>query len=91
MVRSAYLNSDGCLTAEGTAKVRFELRKQVRTHLGDRAAEMKGDGSVIDDGQTLVDADVAKVTIEKTETDRNSIVDGVKLGKTLGRQGFKAQ
>jgi hypothetical protein len=51
---------------------------------------MKGDGGVVDDGQTLVDANVAKVAIEKTESYRNAIVDSVKLGKTLGRQGFKS-
>jgi hypothetical protein len=91
VVGPAHFDSYRSFTGESTAEVRFKLGEEMWAHLGDSATEVEGDGSVVDDGEALVDAEVTEVAIEKTETYGNPVVDGVKLRQTQGGQGFETQ
>ena len=60
-------------------------------HLGDVAAQVGCDGEIVYLGEALVDADVAKVAIEKAEADGDTVVNGVELGEALGGESFEAE
>jgi hypothetical protein len=76
---------------EGAAEVRLKLSVKVRVNLGEGATEVSGDGDAVHFGEAPVDADVTKVAIEETETDRSPVVDGMELGEALGGKGLEAQ
>ena len=78
------LESGDCFASKGSAEIRLKLGKEMGDDLSDGAPDVETDRDAVDLGQTLVDADVAEMTVDKTEADGYSIVDGVELGEALG-------
>ena len=84
-------NAGGGFALEGSLEVGLvSLELFWAEDLRDVATEVSGYWEVVDFGETLVDADVAKIAIQKAEADRDPVVDGVELGEALGGESFES-
>jgi hypothetical protein len=82
----------GCgFAIEGAEEIGFVLGIDGGKDLRDVAAEVGGDGEMVDLGEAFVDADVAEIAVEEAEADGDSVVDGVELGEALGGKGLEAE
>ena len=87
----ADFEAGGGFALEGAKEKGFALVIDGGKDFRDVAAQVGGDGEMVDLGEAFVDADVAEVMVEETEADGDSVIDGVELGKALGGKGLEAE
>jgi len=90
-IRIVKLDAALRFAVEGTEEIWLAKSELFGEDFRDVTSKVRGDGEVVDLGETFVDADVAEVAIKITKADGDAVVDGIELGEALGGQGFEAK
>jgi hypothetical protein len=78
------------LASQGAKQMRFHYGKQLGKHFLDRLSNVTLDGDAVHLGESPIYADVAKVLIQKAESDGRAVIDRLELRETLRGNRFEA-